>query len=475
MRRSFSVVAGSAIWQSALLLALAESAGAGVLEALRAIDINDYAVGIGVSTTENVYVGAGDSQTIYPYLTKLVPSALNDGVTFWRDGAYGVRWLPKSGFELGALARLQTLGFEADDSELLAGLPDRAWTVEVGPTVGWRGPIHVDWTAFVDLLRNHGGASHVVRLSVPRAFPRGYLIPEIGFRRYTRQFVDYYYGVPVEAALPERPAYEGEAASGVSLGLAWGVRMTPHWILTGALGIERFDSEISDSPIVDDGDQSRLSLQVTYDGAPFYMPQAAVSFPVNFDFAFAEIEGDTDDASSDSLAHFEADVRFARRHRVVLGGFDATYSRTAIGGAGRELRIRNLQLLYGFDLIDDRQKTVTVQAGLHIDDISLEHDELELPGRSTKPLPMMAIDAAAHFDNRFSLRAKLHLLLLDGDSYSGRQMFASFGVFHKTFTNVSLGAGYVFNRVALKSGVPGLAERIEPLHQGPSLLVSASF
>ncbi len=475
MRRSFSVVATSAIWQSAALLALAESASAGVLESLRAIDINDYSVGIGVSTTENVYVGAGDSQTIYPYLTKLVPSALNDGVTFGRDGAYGVRWLPKSGFEIGALARLQTLGFEADDSELLAGLPDRPWTVEVGPSMGWRGPIHLDWTAFVDLLRNHGGASHVVRLSMPRAFPRGYLIPEIGFRRYTHEYVDYYYGVPVAAALPERPAYEGEAASGVSLGLAWGVRMTPHWILTGALDLERLGSEISDSPIVDDRDQSSLTLQVTYDGAPFYMPEAAVSFPINLDFALAEIEGDTEDASSDSLAYFEAALRFARRHRIVLGGFDATYSRTAAGGADRELRIRNLQLLYGFDVLDDRQKTVSVQAGLHLDDIALEDDELQLPGRSTKPLPMLAIDGAAHFDSRISIRAKLHLLLLDGDGYSGRQMFASFGVFHKTFPNVSLGAGYVFNRVALRSGVPGLAERIEPLHQGPSLLVTASF
>jgi outer membrane protein len=195
-----------------------------LVEDLRAIDLNDFAVGIGVSTTENIYVDGGDSQTPYPYLTKLVPSALDDGVTFGRDGAYGVRWLSKNGFEIGALAKLQTLGYEASDSETFAGLADRAWTVEVGPSLGWRGPVHVDWTAFVDLLRNHRGSSHVVRLSMPRAYPRGYLIPEIGFHRYTRQFVDYYYGVPVEAALPGRPAFEGEPANGLSLGLAWGVR-----------------------------------------------------------------------------------------------------------------------------------------------------------------------------------------------------------------------------------------------------------
>jgi outer membrane scaffolding protein for murein synthesis (MipA/OmpV family) len=457
---------------AASLLGLAEPCSAGLLDALRSIDINDYAVGIGVSTTENIYVDAGDSQTIYPYLTKLVPSALDDGVTFGRDGAYGVRWLSSNGFEIGALGKLQTLGYEADDSPMFAGLVDRAWTVEVGPTFGWRGPVHVDWTAFVDLLRNHGGSNQLVRLSLPRAYPRGYLIPEVGFHRYTRQFVDYYYGVPVEAAAPGRPAFEGEPANGLSLGLAWGVRMTPHWIFTGAVDVERFGAEISDSPLVADDDQTRLTLQVTYDGAPFYVPDAAVSFPVNLDLGLAEIEGDTADAASDSLGWFEADIRFAARHRVAVGGFDATYSRNALDA---DILIRNLQLLYGYDVLDDRQKTVTVEAGLHVDKLSAEDDTLQLPGHTAKPLPMLAVDAAAHFESRFSIRARLQLLLLDGEGYSGRQMFAAFGAYHQTFANVSFGVGYVFNRVALRTGNDELAAGIEPLHQGPSLLISASF
>lgn len=446
-----------------------------LIEGLRAIDLNDYAVGIGVSTTENIYADGDDSQTAYPYLTKLVPSALDDGVTFGRDGAYGVRWLSQNSFEIGALAKLQTLGYEATDSPLFTGLADRAWTVEVGPTVGWRGPVHIDWTAFVDLLRNHHGSSQMVRLSLPRAYPRGYLIPEIAYHRYTQQFVDYYYGVPEEAALPGRPAFAGEAANGLSLGLAWGVRVTPHWIFTGAVDYERFGSQIADSPLVADDDQTKLTLQVSYDGAPFYAPEAALAFPVNFDFGFAQIDADTADASSDSLGYFEAAVRFAGRHRIVVGGFDAAYTRALAAGSDSEIRIRNLQVLYGFDLLDDRQKTVTVEAGLHIDKLSADDDALGLAGRTAKPLPLLAVDAAARFEGRLSLRAKLHLLMLDGDGYSGRQMFASFGVFHQTFEHASFGVGYVFNRVALRNGNEELVAQIEPLHQGPSLLVSASF
>jgi outer membrane scaffolding protein for murein synthesis (MipA/OmpV family) len=456
---------------AACLLGLAAPCCAGVLDSLRAIDINDYAVGIGVSTTESIYVDAGDSQTIYPYLTKLVPSALDDGVTFGRDGAYGVRWLSSNGFEIGALGKLQTQGYEADDSPMFAGLADRAWTVEVGPTFGWRGSVHVDWTAFVDLLRNHKGSNQLLRLSLPRAFPRGYLIPEVGFHRYTRQFVDYYYGVPLEAAAPGRPAFEGEPANGLSLGLAWGVRMTPHWIFTGALDVERFGAEIADSPLVADDDQSRLTLQVTYDGAPFQAPDAATQVPVNLDFGLAEIKGETADDSSNSLGWFEAALRVARRHRVAVGGFDATYSPSA----GAEILIRNLQLLYGYDLLDDRQKTVTVEAGLHVDKLSADDAALQLPGRTANPLPMLAVDAAARFESRLSIRARLQLLMLDGEGYSGRQMFAAFGLYHRTFANLSFGVGYVFNRVALRTANAELAPLIEPLHQGPSLLISASF
>jgi len=422
-----------------------------------------------------IYVDSGDSQTAYPYLTKLVPSALDDGVTFGRDGAYGVRWLSKNGFEIGALAKLQTLGYETTDSPLFTGLADRAWTVEVGPSVGWRGPVHIDWTAFIDLLRNHRGSNQMFRLSLPRAYPRGYLIPEIAYHRYTRQFVDYYYGVPEEAALPGRPAFEGEAANGLSLGLAWGVRVTPHWILTGAVDLERFGDEITDSPLVGDDDQSKFTLQVTYDGAPFYAPEAAGSFPVNFDFAFAQIDSDLADASSDSLGYFDAAFRFAQRHRIVVGAFDAAYARAPDASGDSAIRIRNLQLLYGFDLLDDRQKRVTVEGGLHVDKLSAEDDALGLPGHTAKPLPLFAVDGAAHFKGRLSIKAKLHLLMLDGDGYSGRQMFASFGVFHQTFEHASFGVGYVFNRIALRNGNEDLVAQIEPLHQGPSVLVSASF
>ena len=74
------------------------------------------------------------------------------------------------------------------------------------------------------------------------------------------------------AATPVRPAYDGARATGWSAAVAWGMRVKSAWLLTGKLGIENYGSGISASPIVDDGDRSFLSLQISYDQPLFRVP-----------------------------------------------------------------------------------------------------------------------------------------------------------------------------------------------------------
>src|SRR5262249_36990192 len=143
--------------------------GAGLRERLLAFDLNDFAIGANVAATESVYVGGHDSLKIYPVIAELFPAAFDDDLAFNRDGGYGLRWVHRSSLELGALIRHQALGFDSSDSPALQGLPDRPWTLEIGPTIGWRGwPVDVDYTVFVDLLRHHSGASHALRFSLPK-------------------------------------------------------------------------------------------------------------------------------------------------------------------------------------------------------------------------------------------------------------------------------------------------------------------
>src|SRR5690606_27833784 len=132
----------------------------------------------------------------------------------------------------------QGLGFAAEDSDALGGMSDRDWTVEAGPTIGWRRwPVKVDWTGYVDLLRRHEGGNQYLRFSLPLRNDRGYLMPEIGIRRYSPRFVDYYYGVPAAFATPDRPAYEGAAASNPSFAIDWGFRIKRNWLIAGRVGM----------------------------------------------------------------------------------------------------------------------------------------------------------------------------------------------------------------------------------------------
>ena len=89
--------------------------------------------------------------------TKLRPSALNDDVLFGRDGAYGVRWLPRGASKS---ARSRSCRLSDTSPATRSCSPDCGALLDGrgrSPRLGWRGPVHVDWTAFVDLLRNHRG------------------------------------------------------------------------------------------------------------------------------------------------------------------------------------------------------------------------------------------------------------------------------------------------------------------------------
>jgi outer membrane protein len=462
-----------------LLLLFAAGADAAVvadlLQGLQEIDINDYAIGLGATSKENVYVGAPDSTTFYPYVARLFPSDFDDGLLFSRAGAYGLRWMPNEKWEFGALGRIQTLGFDRGDSPELVAEPSREWTIEVGPTIAWRGPIRLDWTMFVDLLRSHRGAEHLLRLSLPRQYPQAFLIPEVGLHHYTGDFVDYYYGVrPSE--FTSRPAYQGREANSVSLGVAWGVKIRSKWLLTGKFGVEYFASGISDSPIVDDDDRSSLSFQLTYDGDVFHAPSVLTAEPPRVAMMLGASRSEADeridlggDPGHDSLLHFDVDVRLGRLHHVGIGVVETAYDLPEQLNLAGDFEIRNVGLGYGFTLLRDHQKSLTVQAGVHFSELRFGRDAQET--ESLRPGPMLGAEAAAHFANKWSLGAKAQLLLLSGDRHSGRELFFAVGLQHQTFERVQLGFGYVFNRLSLTSG----EVLAEPQYQGPSLLVTGSL
>ena len=140
-------------------LLISEGAFAGrLLDYIRDYDLNDFALGVAVTGQQNPYTGAESSAYAYPYLTSFKDSAFTDDWFLVREGDLGVRWLSESGWELGAVGRIQTLGFGNSESDDLLGIADRKWALEIGPTIGWRGwPVHVNFKTYVEASDRHEG------------------------------------------------------------------------------------------------------------------------------------------------------------------------------------------------------------------------------------------------------------------------------------------------------------------------------
>jgi outer membrane scaffolding protein for murein synthesis (MipA/OmpV family) len=469
---------------------LSQIAAAGLRERLQDFDLNDFAVGAGFAAMESPYAGVRDSVSVYPAIASLFPGAFDDDLAFNRDGGYGVRWAPPSGLELGALIRYQSLGFESSDSPALAGLPDRPWTLEIGPSIGWRAwPVHVDYTAFVDLLRHHTGASQMLRFSLPKRWERSYVIPEIGLRRYGTSFVDYYFGVPGAAATADRPAYAGSAADGWSAGVSWGAQLGPRWLVSGRVSVEEFGSAISASPIVETDRRGYVSLQAAYlqplwrskvpaAGASAALDRPAVTLTMAAAAAdthawltsLAERAG-ADRAGDAALAYLDAGVRLGGRHRLEIERYAASRDSAAVGA-----ELDDWRASYAFAALDDPQKEVTVDAGLHVMRLDLELAGTPAAGatRRSPPLPALGVSAEARFPRKLAVTGQLRWSLLDLDPREGRRLFISVGMTHRTFAHVALGFGYVLDRLSLDLG-DSVTSALDLDYRGPSFTVTGYF
>ena len=107
-------------------------------------------------------------------------------------------------------------------------------------------------------------------------------------------------------------------------------------------------------------------------------------------------------------------------------------------------------------------------ASKHVQDLE-HHLSIRLLNRTTRTLSLT--DAGATFYDR--CRQILESVQTAEEEAASQSLTATGKL--RVAAPMSFGVGYVFNRVALRNGNEELVAQIEPLHQGPSVLVSASF
>jgi len=226
-------------------------------------DKPSISVGGGAIINSQPYVGT-DSR-IYP-----LPLFLYEGKRLYFRGIMGGYWLYSAeGFSVGPVLRPRFEGYEEDDSSELDGMDDREWSIDGGLGLSWLTDVGLFGVTFVtDLLGRHDGQELDFSYTALFKWAGFDFLPSVGVRWKSENLVHYYYGVEDDEARVggtfARPSYEGDDAVDPYLRLAVRRKLSDRWSLFGAVQHEWFDSEIKDSPIVEDSYETSFLLGVMY-------------------------------------------------------------------------------------------------------------------------------------------------------------------------------------------------------------------
>ncbi len=223
----------------------------------------------------SIYVGGGAIISSQPYVgtdarVYPIPMFAYEGKRLYFRGIMGGYWLYNvDGFSVGPVLRPRFEGYEEDDSHELEGMDDRDWSIDGGLGLAWLTDVGLFGVTFVtDLLGRHKGQELDLSYTILFKWAGFDLVPSVGLRWKSKNLIDYYYGVEDdEVRFDEtisRGSYEGDDAIDPYLRMVVRRKLAGRWSLLGAVQYEWFDSEIKDSPIVDDGYETSFLLGVMY-------------------------------------------------------------------------------------------------------------------------------------------------------------------------------------------------------------------
>lgn len=211
------------------------------------IEPEGFLYGVGLLLNREIYKGYERREVLLPML-----GYRGEKLTVF--GPFVSYEVLKSGaleFQVHARPRFQ--GFDESDSDVFAGMEEREFSMDLGFGLEYaQDDLKFELSSLNDVLDRSNGTE--LELGLSKVFRRGplFIEPGLGISYLDSQHVDYYYGVSENEVNGFRARYEGDDAINTNLGISF---MTPIFLegLT-RFGIEHtwFDSEIADSPLVED-------------------------------------------------------------------------------------------------------------------------------------------------------------------------------------------------------------------------------
>ena len=209
-------------------------------------------------TQDSIYVGGERNNTFLP-----LPEI------YWRNFYFSQGQLGLTAIELDDFALDFSIGgdFIGDtdrgDSKQLKDMKDLDTAITANVDLSYSG----DWGELTlgtahDISNKHDGYSLSLGYSYRLMYGRWFVEPSVGVSYASKDVVNYYYGVSEQDVTAERAFYQADSAVNYELGLTAGYIINRDQQVMAFAGMEFFDDEISDSPIVDD-DKS-LSFGIAY-------------------------------------------------------------------------------------------------------------------------------------------------------------------------------------------------------------------
>ena len=222
---------------------------------------SSFGVGLALGHSESIYRDMDDKSGALPYINykngNFFVRGLKTGYFFFGD---------ESSVRIGALARLRADGYDAGDSDFMAGMEDRDHTVEGGLIATYPTRFgSFSMAALADLAGKHDGYELAVEWFKPVSLSQSWILtPEVGLSYNSANLNDYYYGVRTSEATAARAAYEADAGFSYNAGLSLTYLINQQHMLILGMTYKGYDSAVTDSSIVDKSSTFNTGLVYSY-------------------------------------------------------------------------------------------------------------------------------------------------------------------------------------------------------------------
>lgn len=196
----------------------------------------------------------------------LIPLYLFEGkYLFARGTAGGVHIINSDDYELNVFVRYRFQKLDPNSHEFYDGLDERKQTLDGGVQFAIKkawGELTAEW--LTDTLDRHNGQEASLGYRYRFDAGRWSISPFLKWSYQNKNLTDYYFGVSEDEALPGRPEFSAGSSQWVSFGVNTAWHATERIVLFANVGFGGTDSDVVDSPLVEEAGFSALFFGGTY-------------------------------------------------------------------------------------------------------------------------------------------------------------------------------------------------------------------